>query len=187
MERKGSLIILSGPSGVGKGTVRAELMKRPGLNLFYSISMTTRPMRQGEVSGREYYFVTREQFMDNIAKGNLLEYAEFVGNYYGTPKDKVAKMLEEGKNVLLEIEVSGTLKVLKQCPDAVSIFLMPPSIQELEERIRGRKTESEEAIAERLAKARSELTMSHFYKHVVLNDSVTRAADEIEQIIKKAQ
>ena len=184
MVRKGLLIILSGPSGVGKGTVRKELMKDPSLNLFYSVSMTTRPIRPGEVNGREYYFVSREEFEKNLEEGNLLEHAEFVGNCYGTPKDKVEKMREEGKNVLLEIEVSGTMKVLEQCPDALSIFLMPPSIKELEDRIRGRKTES--AIAERLEKARSELTMSHLYAHVVLNDSVERAAAEIASIIKNA-
>ena len=186
MVRKGLLIILSGPSGVGKGTVRKELMKDPSLNLYYSVSMTTRAMRPGEVNGREYYFVSQEEFEKNLAEGNLLEHAEFVGNCYGTPKDKVEKMRDEGKNVLLEIEVSGTMKVLEQCPDALSIFLMPPSIKELEDRIRGRKTESEEAIAERLEKARSELTMSHLYSHVVLNDSVERAAHEIADIIKNA-
>lgn len=187
MEKKGLLIILSGPSGVGKGTVRLELMKDKSLNLFYSISMTTRQRREGEVDGREYYFVTREQFEKNIEQGNLLEYAEFVGNYYGTPLDKVEQMRREGKNVLLEIEVSGTMKVLAKCKDAISIFLMPPSIHELEERIRGRKTETEEVIEERLAKARSELTMSHLYSHVVLNDSVSRAAGEIASIIKEAE
>jgi len=184
MNQKGLLIILSGPSGVGKGTVRKELMKDSSLHLFFSVSMTTRAMRPGEVEGRDYYFVSKEEFQRNIDYGNLLEWAEFVGNRYGTPKDKVEQMREEGKNVLLEIETKGTAKVLAQCPDAVSIFLMPPSMEALEERIRGRKTEPEEVIQERLEKARSELPLASKYKYVVLNDSVERAAAEIASIIK---
>lgn len=184
MNQKGLLIILSGPSGVGKGTVRKELMKDSSLHLFFSVSMTTRAMRPGEVEGRDYYFVSKEEFQRNIDNGNLLEWAEFVGNRYGTPKDKVEQMREEGKNVLLEIETKGTAKVLAQCPDAVSIFLMPPSMEALEERIRGRKTEPEEVIQERLDKARSELPLASKYKYVVLNDSVERAAAEIASIIK---
>ncbi len=184
MNQKGLLIILSGPSGVGKGTVRKELMKDPSLHLFFSVSMTTRAMRPGEVEGREYYFVSKEEFQRNIDNGNLLEWAEFVGNRYGTPKDKVEQMREEGKNVLLEIETKGTAKVLAQCPDAISIFLMPPSMKALEDRIRGRKTEPEEVIQERLEKARSELPLASKYKYVVLNDSVERAAGEIASIIK---
>ncbi len=186
MNKKGLLIILSGPSGVGKGTVRKELMKDSSLSLFFSVSMTTRSIRPGEIDGREYYFVSKEEFQRNIDNGNLLEWAEFVGNRYGTPKDKVEQMREEGKNVLLEIETKGTAKVLGQCPDAISIFLMPPSMEALEERIRGRKTESEEAIAERLEKARAELPLASKYKYVVLNDSVERAAKEIADIIKSS-
>ena len=167
MNRKGKLIILSGPSGVGKGTVRMALMKNPNLHLFYSVSMTTRSPRPGEVNGREYYFVSKEEFQRNIDSGNLLEWAEFVGNRYGTPKDKVEQMREEGKNVLLEIEVNGTLEVLKKCPDAISIYLMPPSFEALEARIRGRSTESEDVIQRRLAKARKERTMQDHYAYKV--------------------
>lgn len=186
MNKKGLLIILSGPSGVGKGTVRKELMKDPSLDLYFSISMTTRAMRPGEVEGRDYYFVSKEEFQRNIDNGNLLEWAEFVGNRYGTPKDKVEEMREQGKNVFLEIETKGTATVLGKCPDAISIFLMPPSLEDLEKRIRGRRTEPEEVIQERLAKARAELPLASHYGHVVLNDTIERASAEIASIIKKA-
>lgn len=187
MEEKGLLIILSGPSGVGKGTVRQELMKDPSLNLYYSVSMTTRKQRPGEVEGREYYFVDEDTFRQNVKSGNLLEYAKFVGNYYGTPRDKVEQKRKEGKNVLLEIEVSGTLQVLgklRDDPGVVSIFLVPPSLQDLECRIRGRKTECEEMIAERLEKARGELCCGHYYQHQVINDDLHRTVEEIASIIK---
>lgn len=185
MKKKGVLVILSGPSGVGKGTVRKQLMSLPDLNLFYSISLTTRKMRPGEVDGRDYYFVDRETFQQNIDSGNLLEYAEFVGNFYGTPKDKVEAMLNEGKNVLLEIEVNGTMEVLSKMPEAISIYLVPPSFEALESRIRGRSTETEEIIQQRLAKARSEMKLRDHYRYQVVNDDVNRAAEEIADIIRK--
>lgn len=181
------MIILSGPSGVGKGTVRMELMKDESLKLYYSVSMTTRKMRPGEVEGREYYFVSEDEFKKNVEEGNLLEWAKFVGNYYGTPKSIVEKMRDEGKNVLLEIEVSGTLQVLGKLRDdkgLISIFLVPPSIEDLENRIRGRKTETEEMIAERLEKARGELRCGHYYQHEVVNDDLARAVGEIASLIK---
>ena len=186
MKKRGVLVILSGPSGVGKGTVRKRLMEIKGLNLFYSISLTTRSIRPGEVDGREYYFVDRPTFEQNIESGNLLEYAEFVGNYYGTPKDKVEAMLESGKNVLLEIEVNGTMTVLSKVPEAVSIYLVPPSFEALESRIRGRSTEPEEIIQARLAKARKEMMYQDQYKHVVVNDDVEKAALAIAKIIKES-
>ncbi len=186
MNKKGLLIILSGPSGVGKGTVRKELMKDPSLDLYFSISMTTREKRPGEIDGKDYYFVSKEEFQRNIDNGNLLEWAEFVGNRYGTPKDKAEEMREQGKNVFLEIETKGTATVLGKCPDAISIFLMPPSMEVLEARIRGRRTEPEEVIQERLAKARAELPLASRYGHVVLNDTIERASAEIASIIKKA-
>ena len=186
MKKRGVLVILSGPSGVGKGTVRKRLMEIKGLNLFYSISLTTRSIRPGEVDGRDYYFVDRPTFEQNIESGNLLEYAEFVGNYYGTPKDKVEAMLESGKNVLLEIEVNGTMTVLSKVPDAVSIYLIPPSFEALESRIRGRSTEPEEIIQARLAKARKEMIFQDQYKHVVVNDDVETAALTIAKIIKES-
>lgn len=183
MENKGVLVILSGPSGVGKGTVRKKLMELPNINLFYSVSLTTRNKRPGEVDGKDYYFVDKDTFQKNIETGNLLEYAEFVGNLYGTPKDKVQAMLDEGKNVLLEIEVNGTMEVMRKMPQAVSIYLMPPSFEALESRIRGRSTEPEEVIQRRLSKAKKEMEMSGAYHYVVLNDDVDRAAKEIASII----
>lgn len=185
MKKRGILVILSGPSGVGKGTVRKVLMELPDVNLFYSISLTTRSMRPGEVDGRDYYFVDEATFQKNIENGNLLEYAEFVGNHYGTPKDKVEEMLDEGKNVLLEIEVNGTMEVLQKVPEAVSIYLMPPNFDALESRIRGRSTEEEAIIQKRLAKARKEMELAGNYEYTVVNDDVERAAKEIAQIIRE--
>ena len=161
---------MSGPSGVGKGTIREMLMEDKSLNLFYSVSMTTRKMRPGEVNGREYYFVTREEFMKNVEKDNFLEWAEYVGNCYGTPSDKVENMRLEGKNVLLEIDVKGAANVFKKVPDVVSIFIAPPSVEELGNRLRGRGTESEEVIANRVSQAAKELEFKHLYKYVVIND-----------------
>lgn len=188
MKKRGLLIIMSGPSGVGKGTIREELMKKDDLNLHYSVSMTTRGMRPGEVNGREYYFVSREEFDKNIAKDNLLEWAEFVGNRYGTPRDKVEQMRNEGKNVMLEIEVNGTAQVLNKVHDdgVLSIFIAPPSIEELENRLRGRGTESEEVIKSRVAKASHEFGFKNQYKFIVVNDKLDKAVDDVRQIILKA-
>lgn len=184
--KRGLLIIMSGPSGVGKGTIREKLMENNTLNLFYSVSMTTRSMRPGEQNGREYYFVTREEFDKNIESGNLLEWAEFVGNRYGTPKDKVEATRDSGKNVLLEIEVKGTGQVLSKVDgdDVLSIFIAPPSIEELERRIRGRSTETDEVVKARLARAIQELEYKKQYKYVVINDNLDDAVEEIRKIIK---
>ena len=182
---RGLLIVFSGPSGVGKGTVRALFADREELNLAYSISMTSRPMRPGETDGVEYHFVSREEFEKAIANDELLEYAEFVGNYYGTPKAYVEKLRDEGKNVLLEIEVQGASIVKEKCPDALSIFLIPPSMEELERRIRGRKTEPEEIVQQRLAKAQREMNMMSRYQYVICNDDAQLAADIIALIIER--
>lgn len=183
--KRGLLIIMSGPSGVGKGTIREKLMEDKTLNLFYSVSMTTRSPRPGEVDGREYYFVSKEEFQRNIDNNNLLEWAEFVGNRYGTPKDKVDAMRDEGKNVLLEIDVNGTSQVLSKldCNDVISIFIAPPSLEELENRIRGRSTETDEVIKNRLAQASRELSQSKQYRFVVVNDKLEDAVDECRKII----
>lgn len=188
MKKRGLLIIMSGPSGVGKGTIREELMKKNDLNLHYSVSMTTRGMRPGEVNGREYYFVSREEFDRNIKNDNLLEWAEFVGNRYGTPRDKVEQMRNDGKNVMLEIEVNGTAQVLNKVHDdgVISIFIAPPSLEELEKRLRGRGTESEEVIKSRVAKATQEFAFKDQYKYIVVNDDLSKAVDDVRQIILKA-
>ena len=183
--KKGLLIIISGPSGVGKGTVRHYFMNDESLKLVYSISMTTRSPRAGEQDGVDYIFSTREEFEKAIQNGELLEWAEFVGNYYGTPIAQVEKLREEGKNVLLEIEVQGATQVREKCPDAVSIFIIPPSMEELENRIRGRRSEPEEIVQQRLAKAEKEMKMMNNYKYIVCNDDPKLAADLISSIIKR--
>ena len=184
--KRGLLIIMSGPSGVGKGTVRLELIKDESLNLFYSVSMTTRSPRNGEVDGSDYYFVSKEEFDRQIEAGNLLEWAEFVGNKYGTPKDKVDSKRDEGKNVLLEIEVNGTAQLLKKLEgdkDVISIYLMPPSLEELEKRIRGRSSETDEVIKKRLARAKEELKLKDQYEYVVVNDELCSCVNKIKEII----
>ena len=181
--KRGLLIILSGPSGVGKGTIRKYFEKDYRLNLAYSTSMTTRSPRQGEKDGVDYFFTTKEKFEEAIKNGELLEYAEFVGNYYGTPLNEVERLRNEGKNVLLEIEVQGATQVQKRCPDALSIFIIPPSMDELERRIRGRRSEPEEIIQQRLAKASHEMKMIPNYKYIVCNDDPKLAAELIKTII----
>ncbi len=182
---KGLLIILSGPSGVGKGTVRAKFQDDSSLNLAYSISMTSRSKRATETEGVDYFFVTKEEFEKAVENGELLEYAEFVGNYYGTPLSYVEKLRNEGKNVLLEIDVQGAKQVQEKCPEALSIFIIPPSMDELERRIRGRKSEPEEIVQQRLAKATSEMKMLGQYKYVICNDDVDLAAELISTIIRR--
>ena len=184
--KKGLLIILSGPSGVGKNCVRQEIMKSNKLDLTYSISMTTREKREREEDGKDYYFVSEEEFQRNIDAGNFLEWASFVGHRYGTPKDKVEELRKQGKNVFLEIEINGATQVLSKVQDdrVISIFLMPPSFAALEKRIRKRKTESEEIIQERLQKGMKEMTMTENYDHIVVNDRIERAAQEIIDLIK---
>lgn len=185
--KKGLLIILSGPSGVGKGTVRRYIMDNFNLKLSYSISMTTRPQREKEINGVDYYFVSNEEFDRNIKENNFLEYEEFVGNRYGTPKDKVEKLRSEGKHVLLEIEVNGAAEVMSKINDdrIISFFLMPPNLEALENRIRRRKTESEEIIQARLNKGKKEMSMTDQYDHIILNDDVARASQEIVDLIKR--
>ena len=185
--KKGLLIVLSGPSGVGKGTVRKKVFKDESLNLAYSISMTTRLPRNMEKDGVDYFFVDVPKFKEMIEENKFLEYTYFVGNYYGTPCEYVEKLRNEGKNVFLEIEIEGAKEVLSKCQgdDVVSIFLIPPSLEELERRIRGRKSESEEVIKERLAKAQREIKFRHQYKYKVVNDSVNKASNKIKDIIKK--
>jgi guanylate kinase len=182
--KKGQLIILSGPSGVGKGTIREKLFQNENLNLAYSISMTTRTPREGEVDGQDYFFISEAEFQEKIKDGLLIEWAQFVGNYYGTPKEYVEQLLNEGKNVVLEIEVQGANQVMAMFPKAITIFIVPPSIEELESRIRGRRSEPEDVVAERLNKAKYELTLTNQYRYVVENNDVDTTVKEIEAIIK---
>ena len=184
MKKNGLLIVISGPSGVGKGTVIKEVMKDSELNLSYSVSMTTREKREGEQEGVNYYYVTREQFEKTRDEGGLLEWTEFVGNYYGTPLSEIERLRSEGKNALLEIEVEGCRQVKEKVPDALTIFIVPPSLKELENRIRGRRTEAEEIVQQRLAKASKELEMTGQYRYVVCNDDIQLAADIIRVIIR---
>lgn len=181
---KGLLIVLSGPSGVGKGTVRKALFEMPEQNFVYSVSMTTRKKRPGEVEGKDYYFVSREEFEEKIKEGKFLEHAEFVGNYYGTPLDKVNEQLNLGKELILEIEVEGAAQVREKCKDAVFIFLAPPSKAALYKRLKRRGTESEEVIKERIDKANREFKLAFKYDYIVINDEVRNAADRIMAIIR---
>lgn len=183
MTERGLLIVLSGPSGVGKGTVRKAIFDSEDNDFQYSISMTTRKQRIGEIEGEDYYFRTKEEFEDMIKKGQMLEYAEYVGNYYGTPLPYVQKTLDEGKDVFLEIEVQGALQVKEKVPDGVFIFLTPPDLAELRLRITGRGTDSEDIIDERMKVAREEIEMMASYDYAVVNDEVPKAVERIKSII----
>lgn len=183
---KGILIVLSGFSGAGKGTLVKGLMKTYD-NYALSISMTTRKPREGEVHGREYFFTERESFEEKIAQNGLIEYAEYCGNYYGTPRDYVEEMLAAGRDVLLEIEIQGMHKVKKMFPDMLTLFVTPPSIAELEKRLRGRGTETEEVIRKRLARAAEEAKGMEDYEYLVVNDDLQECVEEIHSIVKAAK
>lgn len=183
--KKGLLIVFSGVSGVGKGTILSQLMPMKELNLAYSVSMTTRKPREGEIEGVNYFFVSKKRFVQAIKNDELLEHARFVGNDYGTPKAYVEQMREQGKNVILEIEINGAKQIMEKCPDALSIYIVPPSIEELERRLRERSSEDEETLMKRIAKARRELEDIDFYEHVVCNDDLDTAIEEVRQIILK--
>ena len=182
MKKKGLLIVVSGPSGTGKGTVcKALLAAHP--EIAYSVSATTRSPRDGETDGVNYYFTQKADFEKMIAKGELLEWAEVYGNYYGTPLKKIQEKLAEGQDMLLEIDTQGAMNVMKKFPEGVYIYILPPSLVELEQRIRGRGTETEESLQRRLSAAKSEINVGCHYKYIVVNDKVETAAAKIGNII----
>ena len=185
MRRKGILIVVSGFSGVGKGTLMKQLVHSYD-NYALSVSMTTRQPRPGESDGKEYFFVSREVFEKTIAENGLIEYANYCGNYYGTPKEYVEKQLEKGKDVILEIEIQGALKVREQFPTALLLFVMPPSAQELKKRLEGRGTETEEVIDKRLKRATEEAEGIENYDFIVINDKLEECVKEMPGLILAA-
>ena len=181
-KEKGRLFVISGPSGAGKSTVLSNALNGRTDTVF-STSVTTRAPRPGEVEGVDYFFVDHQRFYEMVKNNELLEHAEFVSNRYGTPKAYVMEKMNEGFNVVLDIEVQGARQVNKKMPDAVKIFIVPPSIEELEQRLRGRGTDSEEAIKGRLTRARQEYLEADFYDYIIINDDVEKAANELTSII----
>ena len=181
--RKGLLILISGPSGTGKGTV-CDLLRQKHPEISYSISATTRQPRPGEQDGVNYYFYTKEKFREMIDQGQLLEWAEVYGNFYGTPKQKVLDRLDAGEDILLEIDTQGALNVMKVMPEGLFIFLLPPSLEELAARLKGRGTETEESLHRRLGAAVDESKLATKYRYVVVNDKVEDAEETIANIIE---
>ncbi|CDF00558.1 guanylate kinase [Ruminococcus sp. CAG:624] len=179
---KGLLIVVSAPSGCGKGTILSEVLKDD--RFYYSVSATTRSPRLGEVNGATYHFITKQDFEERIKNNAMLEYAEYCGNYYGTPKKEIDEMREQGKNVILEIEVQGAMKVREICPDAVFIFVLPPSVAELERRLKKRATETDDVIAQRVSQARSEIELARKYDYVVVNAALEDAINDFKTVIK---
>ena len=179
---KGGVFIVSGPSGSGKDTVLAELFRNKP-DLLFSISSITRPMRPGEREGDKYNFISREKFEDMIKNDELLEHNIFVGNYYGTPRKPVEKAVSEGRDIIIEVDVNGAAQIRQKLPEAVSIFIMPPSFAELKRRLVGRGTESEELIEKRLNSALGEIKRANEYDYIIVNDSITAAADDIMAVI----
>lgn len=181
-EQKGILFVLSGPAGVGKGTVRKRLFEKE-THLKYSVSATTRQMRPGEEEGVDYFYKSKEAFEQMIEENDLLEYAQYVDNYYGTPRQYVLDELNKGNDVFLEIEVQGALQVKKNFPEGVFIFLFPPSLEELKNRIVNRGTETNDVIKQRLQEARKEIEMMREYDYVVVNDDVDHAVEKVKSIV----
>lgn len=184
MSKKGNLVIISGFSGAGKGTVVKGLMARYDCYAL-SVSATTRAPREGEVNGREYFFKTREEFEEMIRQDALYEYAQYVSNYYGTPKAYVQEQLDAGKDVILEIEVQGALKVKEKNPKALLLFVTPPSAEELKKRLQGRGTETEEVINKRMRRAADESELMDRYEYLVINDQLEKCVEEVHQLIQR--
>lgn len=183
--KKGIAVVLSGPSGCGKGTIVRELLRKYNDVLALSVSATTRVPRVGEVDGREYYFVSKEEFEHRIAAGEILEYTTYCGNYYGTPKKELTERTESGIHVILEIEVEGSMNIRRRYPEAIHVFVLPPDLATLEARLRGRGTNTDEDIKKRLARAREEMALIDGYDYVIVNrdGGAETAADEIFSIL----
>ncbi|GFP75990.1 guanylate kinase [Clostridium fungisolvens] len=179
---KGILIVISGPSGAGKGTICKALVEKND-NLFISVSATTRKPRVGEVEGVNYYFITKEEFLQKVENDDFIEWAEVYGNYYGTPKSTVDQMLDEGINVILEIDIQGALKVKENARDGVFVFILPPSMEELKQRIINRGSETQESLMTRFKSAYQEINYVSKYNYAVVNDTVDEAVKKIESII----
>lgn len=183
--KKGFIVLISGPSGVGKGTILTRLLEDPRLNLTFSVSMTTRKKREHEVDGKHYFFVSREEFDDNLKRDNFLEHATFVENSYGTPKDYVLELLNHGRNVLIEIEVHGAKMLLANVSqdDVISFYIVPPSVEDLIKRLRNRGTEDEATILKRAARFEDEVKFKSQYQHIIVNDDLEVAIKEITHLI----
>ncbi len=179
---KGLLIVVSGPSGCGKGTILAEVLKQG--NFFYSVSATTRQPRQGEIDGINYHFISKDKFEELIKNDGMLEYASYCDNYYGTPKQKVDEMLDAGKDVILEIEVKGAMKIMEKCPEALFIFILPPSIKELRRRLVKRGTEATEIVEKRIGQAEAEIKNADKYDYAMVNGELEEAISDLQSIIK---
>lgn len=183
---RGTLFIISAPSGTGKGTIVSEILKRDP-NIYFSVSATTRAPREGEKDGVNYFFITREEFLGLIETGGMLEHTEFCGNLYGTPKKAVYDKLDSGRDVLLEIETVGAMNVKAACPEAVSIFILPPSLYELRRRLEKRGTDSEEVITRRISEARAEIEKSRLYDFVVMNDDLETAINDVKSVMSASK
>ena len=182
MKNKGLLLVVSAPSGCGKGTILGEILKDD--SFYYSISATTRAPREGEQDGVNYHFITKEEFEQRIAQGGMLEYAQYCGNYYGTPKKEVEQMREAGRDVILEIEVEGAMKVRALCPDAVFLFIAPPSVEELRRRLNKRGTEAAEVIEERVSQAARELSYADRYDYIIVNGELEKAIQYFRTVVR---
>lgn len=181
MKNRGRMIVVSAPSGCGKGTILAEILKDN--NFYYSVSATTRKPREGEVDGVNYHFISAEEFEKLISEGGMLEYAKYCDNYYGTPRKILEEKMDQGINVILEIEVQGAMKVREICPDAVFIFIIPPSIAELERRLRKRGTETDDVIAKRVAQAAGEIRQAENYDYVIVNAALEDAVEDFKTVV----